>query len=605
MPLNWSFYALGITTVILIGLFLYILFTSRKTILSYLFAALAVQLTVWSVAIILEGLSAESSPMFMFWEKMTYFGSAFVPVTLLLIGLAFARADAGLNWRFLLLYLVPVVTWTIIWTNDSHHLFYQSYSSTEMIFGAYFYFHAAFSYGCMLFGLIQLSRFAIRNAGTLSVQALLIMVGGAIPLITNVGYTFKLPGFDMYSTPIAFSVTAILYILSMYRFNMLKITPIALQTVVNRISDSFVVVDPEMNIIDYNETFRANFEKLYTFRKEENLYQILSKNPGICDPERVKKIIAQLNEQSGNYISETQLEIAGEKRYFTVEFTPIRRKNNLLATVILFKDITQNVLDMQTIRNNQEILLERERLASLGQLIGGIAHNLKTPIMSVAGGIEQLECLTTEYEESVGDEEVTPEDHREIAGEMRGWLGKMKIHMSYMSDIISTVKDQAAQFNVSRQSSFTLEEMLKRIDILMHHELIKGGCTMRQQIELEPSTLIQGDINSLVQIFDNIIANAVQAYGGRGGEIVLKAREEEGRLRFEIQDFGPGIEPKVQERMFKEMITTKGKYGTGLGLYMAYSTIRGIFQGDMYFETEQGQGTTFVILLPKEGGSHA
>lgn len=69
----------------------------------------------------------------------------------------------------------------------------------------------------------------------------------------------------------------------------------------------------------------------------------------------------------------------------------------------MFKDITQHKEDMQTIKNNQEILMERERLAGLGQLIGGIAHNLKTPIMSIAGAVQGLENLIHEYEESIDD----------------------------------------------------------------------------------------------------------------------------------------------------------------------------------------------------------
>ena len=65
------------------------------------------------------------------------------------------------------------------------------------------------------------------------------------------------------------------------------------------------------------------------------------------------------------------------------------------------------MLDMQTIKNNQNILMERERLASLGQLIGGIAHNLKTPIMSIAGASEGLSDLIKVYDSSIFDIDLT------------------------------------------------------------------------------------------------------------------------------------------------------------------------------------------------------
>ena len=66
-----------------------------------------------------------------------------------------------------------------------------------------------------------------------------------------------------------------------------------------------------------------------------------------------------------------------------------------------------------------------------------------------------------------------------------------------------------------------------------------------------------------------------------------------------VEDYAGGIPESVQEKLFKKMITTKGKNGTGLGLYMCYSTIKGKFNGDMFFETKDGIGTKFTIVLNK------
>jgi signal transduction histidine kinase len=167
-----------------------------------------------------------------------------------------------------------------------------------------------------------------------------------------------------------------------------------------------------------------------------------------------------------------------------------------------------------------------------------------------------------------------------------------------MSDIISTVKEQAAQFNVDSQGSFTLEMLIKRVKILMKHELIKHGCTLTQEIQADPNVQIRGDINSLVQILDNIIINAIQAYEGQEGEIRLVVSANTHGTLIAIRDFGKGVSPKVKNRLFREMITTKGKNGTGLGLYMSYSTIKGMFRGNMWFDTKEGAGTVFYIQLP-------
>ena len=105
------------------------------------------------------------------------------------------------------------------------------------------------------------------------------------------------------------------------------------------------------------------------------------------------------------------------------------------------RELTQE--NVEQLRNNQDTLMEQERLASLGQLIGGISHNLKTPIMSISGAAEGLNDLIKEYESSIGDPEVTVQDHYEIAQDMYKWTTKIKSYTEYMSDIITTVKGQA------------------------------------------------------------------------------------------------------------------------------------------------------------------
>jgi signal transduction histidine kinase len=204
----------------------------------------------------------------------------------------------------------------------------------------------------------------------------------------------------------------------------------------------------------------------------------------------------------------------------------------------------------------------------------------------------------TEYRESITDPQVTTEDHLEIAREMEEWLIKMKPYCRYMSDVISAVKGQAVQMNDSSTDKFTVEELLKRIDVLMHHELKMAHCNLNVQSTIDPNTEIKGELNNLVQIFDNIISNAIQSYEGRPGKINLLVSKNNEEINFVFQDFGKGIPDDIQPRLFKEMVTTKGKDGTGLGLYMSSSTIKGRFGGNMWFSSKEGEGTSFYITIP-------
>ncbi len=254
---------------------------------------------------------------------------------------------------------------------------------------------------------------------------------------------------------------------------------------------------------------------------------------------------------------------------------------------------------IETIKENQAILLEQERLASLGQLIGGIAHNLKTPIMSISGGIEAVKDLVYEYRDSVGDKSVTEQDHKEIARDMLTWLDKMGPYCAYMSDVISAVKGQAVQMIATSSTvKFTVDEVVKRVELLLKHELKKYHCILHISSCIDMSTEIKGEVNNLVQVFDNVVINAMQAYEGQNGTIDLGIVRSGDNVEFTFKDNGKGIPKTIADKLFREMVTTKGKNGTGLGLYMSYSTIKGRFGGNMSFTTKEGCGTTFFISIP-------
>ena len=278
---------------------------------------------------------------------------------------------------------------------------------------------------------------------------------------------------------------------------------------------------------------------------------------------------------------------------------PVTSNDEIGDLVVAFNKILELAkANIESIEQKQAILIERERLASLGQLIGGIAHNLRTPIMSISGAIEALKDLVYEYRDSIGDRSVNEQDHMEIAGEMLTWLDKMKPYCAYMSDVISAVKGQAVQMTASGTVRFTVDEAVKRVELLLKHELKRYHCVLNIQRNIDMRTEIKGEVSNLVQVLDNIIINAMQAYDGQAGTIDMVIVRSGDNVEFIIRDYGKGIPQNVANRLFKEMITTKGKKGTGLGLYMSYSTIRGRFGGNITFKSKEGCGTTFFISIP-------
>lgn len=445
----------------------------------------------------------------------------------------------------------------------------------------------------------MLIKYSIQNSGFFSKQSILIFIGALTPLLVNMAGYAGIVSLNVYSTPISFTIGILCFALSAFKLQFFNTTPIALQKIVDRISDGYIIVNEDNRIIDFNKTFITMLD-IHSKIRNQDFYEFIKNSPreSIETFETIKETFHQIKEKPNQTIVLDRFD-KNLNKYFSVEISGIVSNRNFLGILILFKDTTQHMLDLQTISDNQETLMEKERLASLGQLIGGIAHNLKTPIMSISGAAEGLTDLIKEYETSIGDPEVTIEDHHEIAKDMTTWIAKIKTHTEYMSDVITAVKGQAVTLSNEADISFTVGELLKRVNILMKHELKNAIVYLNIKMLADENAIIHGDVNSLVQVINNMISNSIQAYNGKPEQnIDLIVEKENNDLMISIKDYGSGMPKHVKDKLFKEMITTKGKNGTGLGLYMSYSTIKAHFNGNITVESEEGLGTTFCIVLP-------
>ena len=530
-----------------------------------------------------------------------YISICFLPIAYLFMAMIFEKGDLKFNNKYLLLFIIPVLSLILLWTNDLHHLFYKEYStSLSTQYGGYFYIHTCYSFVIFAVALFILLKYTIKNAGFFSKQAILIFIGTVIPLSINILGSIQIIPVSIYATPIAFATSIVCITLAIFNFDFFKITPIALQRVVDRMSDGYIIVNDENIVTDFNQTFLNLFSLKTGELRNININDLITKLSK--DSEKRHAFLDAINKtKSNDKTIKIERYFSQLNKYFNIEVNSIKNKNTYLGTLILFKDITQHTIDMQTIKNNQDMLIEKERLASLGQMIGGIAHNLKTPIMSIAGAAEGLSDLIKEYDASIGDPEVTIQDHHDIAKDMNEWIDKIRTHLSYMSDVITAIKGQAVAFSEQTSNGFTVKELINYVDILMKHELKNALINLNSQASIDVNTSVKGNINSLVQVINNIISNAIQAYQTQGKSnenINFTIYKENSNIVFKIEDFAGGLPETVQEKLFKEMVTTKGKNGTGLGLFMSYSNIKAHFNGNLRYETKKGKGTTFFIEIP-------
>ncbi len=598
--LNLSLVLVILSAILITGLLTLILKSKSKNQLQKIFAFDLVCVLIISIGVISQEIGSKLFNInSLYFEKFIYIGTCFLPIGIYFTGLIFSKTKIKFKLRYILLCIVPIVTLCILWTNDYHHLFFKHYSTnmSEIITGPMHTINAIYSYTLLFLGVFFLLRYSIKNQGLFSKQSILILLGIIIPVVLNFLGTFKIIPMTVYVTPISFSLSMMFFTFAILKFQFLGTTPIALQRIVDRISDSYLVLNDNGTITDFNKTFLTTFKYNDSEVRGKNLIATIKSENFDVDIEQLEKALKNTRNSTKTISFEKHMKKIGKT--FTVEINTIYSNDSFLGTLILFKDITQHIEDMQKIKDTQESLMESERLSSLGQLIGGIAHNLKTPIMSIAGAAEGLSDLIKEYDSSIDDPEVNSQDHHDIAKDMSEWITKIRGYTEYMSDVITAVKGQAVTLSNEDDISFTIGELLKRVDILMKHELKNALVYLNISMKTNEDILIHGDVNNLVQVINNMISNAIQSYAGKPEQNIDLIVERKGNdLTISIKDYGCGIPKKVKDKLFKEMITTKGKNGTGLGLYMSYSTIKAHFNGNISLESEEGKGTTFTITIP-------
>lgn len=599
--INLSFILLLLSTFLLIFILNFILRKKPLTQLqisfsSVLFCALILDIGVLVQNICYKYFQMDPSP----FENFIYIGTCFLPVCFFFTALIFTKTRIYFKKSYLLLFFIPVLTLIMVWTNNYHHLFYKNYSLnlSEQVYGIYFPVHTIYTYGLLFISMAIIMMSSKKNSGFFSKQSILILIGISIPLFVNILGYMGIINITVFVTPISFTIGILFFAIAILKFNFLSIAPIAIQKIVDRISDSYIVLNDDGCITDFNKTFLTTFNiKDSKDLRGQDFEEFLTENNLYLNFKKIKNALPKVK-NSEKTVS-FDLYIRKIKKHFHIEINSILSEGASLGILILFKDVTQHIEDMQKIKDTQETLMEAERLSSLGQLIGGIAHNLKTPIMSISGAAEGLTDLVKEYDSSIDDPEVNSQDHHDIAKDMSEWIEKIKEYTEYMSDIITAVKGQAVTLSETENVSFDIDELVKRVDILMKHELKNALIYLNVKMKAPKSTTIHGDINSLVQVVNNMISNAIQAYNGQTEQnIDLILEKQKDNLIISVKDYGCGLPQKVKDKLFKEMITTKGKNGTGLGLYMSYSTIKAHFNGDITFESEEGKGTTFNIILP-------
>jgi PAS domain S-box-containing protein len=281
----------------------------------------------------------------------------------------------------------------------------------------------------------------------------------------------------------------------------------------------------------------------------------------------------------------------------------IEQQNALLEAnqnLMRSKEELQQALD--ELRSTQDSLVQSEKMASLGQLVAGVAHEVNTPIGIAVTAASYLEQSSTDFRQTLSTGALKKSELMEYVGQAAESSVMILKNLHRAAELIQSFKKVAVDQSKEDLSTVVLNDYIQDILNSLSAELRKSKVvySLTGDTQLKVSTMT----SSLSQVFINFVMNAIRhGFDQWEGERKLTIAFElykQNKVRVLFQDSGKGIPPDVLPKIFDPFFTTKrGQGGSGLGLHIVFNIIKQKLRGDIFCESVVGKGATFTILLPQ------
>lgn len=358
-------------------------------------------------------------------------------------------------------------------------------------------------------------------------------------------------------------------------------TSIFLRNVIESTVDGIVVVDIKGNVLIFNE----GMERLTGYSAEaimdhghiSDFYDIETAR------ENMKKMRSDEHGPIGK-LNPTSMSIKtkdGEDIPVTLSASIIFIDGEETGSVGIFTDMREILHMKKELEDAHLQLVQSEKVASVGRMAAGVAHEINNPLSGILIYTELLK-------EKLQNDIETSNDLQEIIEQT---LRCKKI----VSDLL-----EFSRQSIGKASSFSLNFLIEKcLDLLIHQALFHD---IEVKKEMQPDMPeIVGDMGQLQQVFTNLFVNAADAMEGEGSLFIkVQFDQDNNKFLIDVSDTGPGIPPKLREKIFDIFFTTKpvGK-GTGLGLSISQNIIN-LHNGTIRAKSSDQGGTTFTIELPRE-----
>lgn len=338
------------------------------------------------------------------------------------------------------------------------------------------------------------------------------------------------------------------------------------ENIIESLTVGVAVLDQKGSIIGWNRVLEKIFSKKELDVKDMSLREVLG-------DKNFSALFPPDTQQGFRLLSEITLDMPeGGKKIFDITKTPLLdNQMTPYGTVIVFEDITEKI-------TMQQQLLTSEKLASIGLLSAGVAHEINTPLTGISSYVQILQ------------KKLTDSVHSQV-------LEKIEAQTERVARIVKNLLNFARNPSEASFHKVDLTEILKEIISLIDYKLKNMNIELELNVHSLKPIWAQGE--RIQQVFINIILNAMDAMPD-GGVLKIELSQSDNQAAVAIEDTGTGIKSQHLPHIFDPFFTTKGiGKGTGLGLSISYAIIKE-HEGRITVESESGKGSRFVIFIPMD-----
>ena len=338
------------------------------------------------------------------------------------------------------------------------------------------------------------------------------------------------------------------------------------ENIIESLTVGVAVLDQNGRVIGWNRVLEKSFGKLEADVRGKKLSEVLGEN-------NFAALFPPDTQQGFRLLSEITMEIPdGGKKIFDITKTPLLdNQMDPYGTVIVFEDITEKI-------TMQQQLLTSEKLASIGLLSAGVAHEINTPLTGISSYVQILQ------------KKLSASSHSQV-------LEKIEAQTDRVAKIVKNLLNFARNPSDSVFQKVDLSENLQEIISLIDYKLKNMNIDL--ELNIHPIKPIWAQGERIQQVFINIILNAMDAMPD-GGKLKIELSQTDNQAVVVIEDTGTGIKSQHLPHIFDPFFTTKGiGKGTGLGLSISYAIIKE-HEGRVSVESESGKGSRFAIFIPMD-----